>query len=71
MLYYGYLYNFVVYIYNVMCFVLCRSHEQMSVNMVDYIVEEHNIDIESQMLKRVKVMLLFAIAFLPILCQVY
>ncbi|PNY02623.1 protein SAMHD5, partial [Trifolium pratense] len=30
------------------------SHEQMSVKMVDYIVEEHHIDIDPQMLKRVK-----------------
>ncbi|CAJ2648820.1 unnamed protein product [Trifolium pratense] len=37
------------------CFVLGRSHEHMSVNMVDYIVGEHNIDIDSQMLTRVKV----------------
>ncbi|CAK8533627.1 unnamed protein product [Lathyrus sativus] len=39
------------------------SHEQMSVNMVDYIVEEHNIDIESQMLKRVKEMILASSEF--------
>ncbi|XP_057447469.1 uncharacterized protein LOC130739233 isoform X2 [Lotus japonicus] len=34
------------------------SHEPMSVNMVDYIVDEHHIDIDSQMLKRVKEMIL-------------
>ncbi|CAI8582935.1 unnamed protein product [Vicia faba] len=39
------------------------SHEQMSVNMVDYIVEEHNIDIESQMLRRVKGMILTSSEF--------
>ncbi|KAL5080060.1 hypothetical protein RYX36_008481 [Vicia faba] len=39
------------------------SHEQMSVNMVDYIVEEHNIDIESQMLRRVKEMILASSEF--------
>jgi len=30
----------------------------MSVNMVDYIVDEHGIDVDSQMIKRVKVKLL-------------
>ncbi|CAL5186196.1 unnamed protein product [Lathyrus oleraceus] len=39
------------------------SHEQMSVKMVDYIVEEHNIDIESQMLTRVKEMILASSEF--------
>lgn len=34
------------------------SHEQMSVNMVDYIVDEHNIDVDPQMIKRVKEMIL-------------
>ncbi|XP_027923390.1 deoxynucleoside triphosphate triphosphohydrolase SAMHD1 homolog isoform X2 [Vigna unguiculata] len=34
------------------------SHEQMSVNMVDYIVDEHRIDVDSQMIKRVKDMIL-------------
>lgn len=32
-----------------------RSHEQMSVDMVDHIVDEHHIEIESEALKRVKV----------------
>ncbi|WOG93389.1 hypothetical protein DCAR_0312673 [Daucus carota subsp. sativus] len=34
------------------------SHEQMSVEMVDYIVDEHNIEIESDTVKRVKEMIL-------------
>ncbi|XP_010242985.1 PREDICTED: deoxynucleoside triphosphate triphosphohydrolase SAMHD1 homolog isoform X2 [Nelumbo nucifera] len=34
------------------------SHEEMSVRMVDYIVDEHNIEIDSQSLKRVKEMIL-------------
>ncbi|KAL2335643.1 hypothetical protein Fmac_016856 [Flemingia macrophylla] len=34
------------------------SHEQMSVNMVDYIVDEHHIDVDPQMIKRVKEMIL-------------
>ncbi|XP_077244067.1 uncharacterized protein LOC143884406 isoform X2 [Tasmannia lanceolata] len=34
------------------------SHEQMSVNMVDYIVDEHCIDIDAGSLKRVKEMIL-------------
>lgn len=34
------------------------SHEQMSVNMVDYIVDEHHIDVDSQMIRRVKEMIL-------------
>ncbi|KAJ3694339.1 hypothetical protein LUZ60_009819 [Juncus effusus] len=34
------------------------SHELMSVNMVDYIVDEHNIDIDSSRLKTVKEMIL-------------
>ncbi|RDX67337.1 Deoxynucleoside triphosphate triphosphohydrolase SAMHD1-like protein [Mucuna pruriens] len=34
------------------------SHEEMSVNMVDYIVDEHHIDVDSQMIRRVKEMVL-------------
>ncbi|XP_058088963.1 uncharacterized protein LOC131235689 [Magnolia sinica] len=34
------------------------SHEQMSVKMVDYIVDEHCIDVDSDKLKRVKEMIL-------------
>ncbi|KAI3474878.1 hypothetical protein Pfo_030189 [Paulownia fortunei] len=34
------------------------SHEQMSVEMVDHIVEEHHIDIDVETLKRVKEMIL-------------
>ncbi|XP_020523118.1 deoxynucleoside triphosphate triphosphohydrolase SAMHD1 homolog isoform X2 [Amborella trichopoda] len=34
------------------------SHEQMSVDMVDYIVHEHNVDIDSDVLKKVKAMIL-------------
>ncbi|XP_027357843.1 deoxynucleoside triphosphate triphosphohydrolase SAMHD1 homolog isoform X2 [Abrus precatorius] len=34
------------------------SHEQMSVNMVDYIVDEHCIDVDPQMIRRVKEMIL-------------
>ncbi|KAK7271680.1 hypothetical protein RJT34_27779 [Clitoria ternatea] len=34
------------------------SHEQMSVNMVDYIVNEHHIDVDPQMIRRVKEMIL-------------
>lgn len=34
-----------------------RSHELMSVKMVDHIVDEHHIDIDSGMIKRVKVYL--------------
>ncbi|KAM7280229.1 hypothetical protein ACFE04_007363 [Oxalis oulophora] len=34
------------------------SHEEMSVKMVDHIVDEHNIDIEPDMIKRVKDMIL-------------
>ncbi|GAB2275360.1 hypothetical protein Dimus_010120 [Dionaea muscipula] len=33
------------------------SHENMSTRMVDYIVDEHNIDIESEALKKVKDMI--------------
>ncbi|CAN1195232.1 Deoxynucleoside triphosphate triphosphohydrolase SAMHD1 homolog [Linum perenne] len=33
-------------------------HEQMSVKMIDHIVDEHNIDVDSQMMKRVKDMIL-------------
>ncbi|XP_051120381.1 uncharacterized protein LOC127244085 isoform X2 [Andrographis paniculata] len=34
------------------------SHEQMSVELVDYIVDEHHIDIDSDTMKRVKEMIL-------------
>lgn len=34
-----------------------RSHEEMSLKMIDYIVDEHNIDIDSESLKKVKVLL--------------
>jgi len=34
---------------------VCRSHELMSINMIDYIVDTHHIDVNAQMLKRVKV----------------
>ncbi|KAL0377435.1 UNVERIFIED_CONTAM: Deoxynucleoside triphosphate triphosphohydrolase SAMHD1 [Sesamum radiatum] len=34
------------------------SHEQMSVDMVDYIVDEHQIDIDAETVKRVKEMIL-------------
>lgn len=32
-----------------------RSHEEMSVDMVDHIVDEHHIDIDVETIKRVKV----------------
>lgn len=32
-----------------------RSHEQMSVDMIDHIVDERRIDIDSGTIKRVKV----------------
>ncbi|KAF9623022.1 hypothetical protein IFM89_036003 [Coptis chinensis] len=35
-----------------------RSHEDMSVDMVDYIVDEHHIDVDSGILKRAKEMIL-------------
>lgn len=36
--------------------ILCiRSHEDMSVKMVDHIVNQHHIEIDSEMVKRVKV----------------
>ncbi|KAL8519031.1 hypothetical protein ACS0TY_010103 [Phlomoides rotata] len=34
------------------------SHEEMSLKMIDYIVDEHNIDIESESLKKVKEMII-------------
>ncbi|KAL5552900.1 hypothetical protein UlMin_040301 [Ulmus minor] len=34
------------------------SHEDMSVKMIDYIVDEHHIDIDSETLKRVKEMII-------------
>lgn len=39
---------------NLMLFV-SRSHEQMSVDMIDYMVDEHNIEIDPEKIKRVKV----------------
>ncbi|KAK7266124.1 hypothetical protein RIF29_18764 [Crotalaria pallida] len=39
------------------------SHEQMSVNMVDYIVDEHHIDVDPVMIKRVKEMILASSEF--------
>lgn len=39
---------------NLMLFV-SRSHEQMSVDMIDYMVDEHNIEIDPGKIKRVKV----------------
>lgn len=35
--------------------VIFRSHEEMSIKMVDYIVDEHHIDVDSEMIKKVKV----------------
>lgn len=34
------------------------SHEEMSLKMIDYIVDEHNIDVESESLKKVKEMII-------------
>lgn len=39
------------------------SHESMSVKMIDHIVDTHNIDIDAQMLKRVKDMILASTEF--------
>ncbi|KAL5860459.1 hypothetical protein ACOSQ4_001755 [Xanthoceras sorbifolium] len=39
------------------------SHEEMSVKMVDYIVDEHHIDIDSEMIKKVKEMILASSEF--------
>ncbi|KAL8043894.1 hypothetical protein ABFX02_08G012600 [Erythranthe guttata] len=36
----------------------CRSHENMSVEMVDHIIDEHHIDIDAGTVKRVKEMIL-------------
>ncbi|XP_073059282.1 uncharacterized protein [Primulina eburnea] len=36
---------------------LTWSHEEMSLKMIDYVVDEHNIDIESDSLKKVKEMI--------------
>ncbi|CAJ1946759.1 unnamed protein product [Sphenostylis stenocarpa] len=41
------------------------THEQMSVNMIDYIVDEHRIDVDSQMIRRVKDMILSSFEFAP------
>lgn len=35
--------------------ILTRSHEQMSTKMVDHIVDKHNIDVDSEMMRKVKV----------------
>ena len=32
-----------------------RSHEEMSLKMIDHIVDEHNIEIDSESLKKTKV----------------
>lgn len=40
-------------------FVLSRSHEDMSLKMIDYIVDKHCIDIDSAILKTAKVRLSF------------
>ncbi|XP_073132011.1 uncharacterized protein [Henckelia pumila] len=37
---------------------LTWSHEEMSLKMIDYVVDEHNIDIESESLKKVKEMII-------------
>lgn len=50
--------------------VLCRSHEQMSVNMVDYIVDEHHIDVDSEMIKRVKVSLKYYDILFPVVLSI-
>jgi hypothetical protein len=34
---------------------ISRHHEDMSVKMVDYIVDEHNIEIDPECLQKVKV----------------
>ncbi|XP_062106836.1 uncharacterized protein LOC133818136 [Humulus lupulus] len=39
------------------------SHEQMSVKMIDYIVDEHCIDVDHEMIKRVKEMILASSEF--------
>uniref|UniRef100_A0A2P2KZJ5 Catalytic n=2 Tax=Rhizophora mucronata TaxID=61149 RepID=A0A2P2KZJ5_RHIMU len=39
------------------------SHEQMSTKLVDHIVDEHHIDVDSQMMKRVKEMILASSEF--------
>ncbi|KAH1192473.1 Deoxynucleoside triphosphate triphosphohydrolase SAMHD1 [Glycine max] len=41
------------------------SHEQMSVDMVDYIVDEHHIDVDPQMIRRVKEMILASSEYAP------
>jgi hypothetical protein len=35
--------------------ILTRSHEQMSTKMVDHIVDKHHIDVDSEMMRKVKV----------------
>ncbi|KAL0336153.1 UNVERIFIED_CONTAM: hypothetical protein Sradi_4827200 [Sesamum radiatum] len=35
-----------------------RSHEEMSLKMIDHVVDEHNIDIDSESLTRVKEMII-------------
>ncbi|KAK2661798.1 hypothetical protein Ddye_000372 [Dipteronia dyeriana] len=39
------------------------SHEEMSVKMVDHIVDEHHIDVDSEMIKKVKEMILASSEF--------
>lgn len=40
-------------------FWISRSHQDMSVKMIDYIVDENNIEVDPETLKRVKVNLLY------------
>jgi hypothetical protein len=35
--------------------ILTRSHEQMSTKMVDHIVDKHHLDVDSEMMRKVKV----------------
>ncbi|KAE8697456.1 HD domain-containing metal-dependent phosphohydrolase family protein isoform 2 [Hibiscus syriacus] len=39
------------------------AHEEMSVKLIDHIVDEHHIDVESEMIKRVKEMILASSEF--------
>ncbi|KAE8669566.1 HD domain-containing metal-dependent phosphohydrolase family protein isoform 2 [Hibiscus syriacus] len=40
-----------------------RTHEQMSANLIDHIVDVHHIDVESEMIKRVEEMILASSEF--------
>lgn len=42
---------------------VCRSHELMSVKMIDHIVETHHIDVDPEMLKRAKVIVFLKTVF--------